>query len=42
MGLYISRQSLEKIGYELALVDSLVGATFKLKPKAEFVGKESL
>jgi len=42
MGLYISRQSLNKIGYELTLVDSLVGATFKLKPKAEYVGKESL
>jgi signal transduction histidine kinase len=42
MGLYISRQSLEKIGYELTLVDSTVGAAFKLKPKAEFVGKESL
>ncbi|MEE4910331.1 ATP-binding protein [Pseudomonas alliivorans] len=41
MGLYISRQSLQKVGYDLTLIDSTVGAAFKLKPKAEFVGKES-
>ncbi len=42
MGLYISRQSLDKIGYELILIDSDIGASFKLKPKAELAGKESL
>jgi signal transduction histidine kinase len=41
MGLYISRQSLQKVGYDLMLIDSTVGAAFKLKPKAEFVVKES-
>lgn len=40
MGLYISRQSLQKVGYELTLIDSTVGAAFKLKPKAESIGKE--
>jgi len=40
MGLYISRQSLQKVGYDLTLIDSTVGAAFKLKPKEEFVGKE--
>ncbi|RUQ46486.1 hypothetical protein D8M30_13285 [Corynebacterium pseudodiphtheriticum] len=40
MGLYISRQSLQKVGYDLMLIDSTVGAAFKLKPKEEFVGKE--
>lgn len=40
MGLYISQQSLSKVGYELALIDSSVGASFRIKPKIDAIGKD--
>ncbi|MCF7545729.1 ATP-binding protein [Pseudomonas petrae] len=40
MGLYISRQSMAKVGYELALVDSALGSSFIIKPVEESNAKD--